>query len=75
LVTQIQNLNCGQYLREVMEATNKADFCIGFAGYPEKHLEAPSLQIDLKRLKEKVVVGVDYVVAQMFLITKRIFSL
>ena len=74
LVSQIQNLNKGQYLHDVIDAEHKADFCIGVAGYPEKHIEAPSLQTDLKRLKEKVDAGADYVVTQMFLDNKKYFE-
>jgi methylenetetrahydrofolate reductase (NADPH) len=66
-------LNEGKYLHQLLAANHKSDFCIGVAGYPEKHIESPSLQTDLKRLKEKI--AADYVVTQMFLTIRSILIL
>jgi methylenetetrahydrofolate reductase (NADPH) len=74
LVDQIAKLNRGQYLHNDVNVEHHSDFCIGVAGYPEKHMEAPSLVSDLRRLKAKVDAGADYVVTQMFFDNNKYFE-
>lgn len=66
LVEQIVNLRNGKYLEHDLKNTAAMDFCIGVAGYPEKHFEAPNREIDLQFLKQKVDAGAEYIVTQMF---------
>jgi methylenetetrahydrofolate reductase (NADPH) len=74
LVSQIQNLNSGIYLDEDLQNTTKTNFCIGVAAYPEKHMEAPSMESDIRFLKQKIENGANYIVTQMFFDNQKYFD-
>jgi methylenetetrahydrofolate reductase (NADPH) len=74
LVSQIHSMNQGTYLSDELQNPTPTKFCIGVAGYPEKHFEAPNLKTDLKFLKQKIANGADYIVTQMFFDNGKFFE-
>lgn len=74
LVKQVDDMNNGNYLDANIENGEKSNFCIGIAGYPEKHFEAPNIDRDLAFAKQKVDAGANYIVTQMFFDNKYYFE-
>ncbi len=74
LVEQIMDLNQGVYLDDDLQNSSATDFCVGVAGYPEKHLEAPSVESDIHFLRKKLDAGGCYVVTQMFFDNQKYFE-
>jgi methylenetetrahydrofolate reductase (NADPH) len=67
-------MNNGIYLEEDLKNAVKTKFCVGVAGYPEKHFEAPNMDVDLRFLKTKVEGGAEYIVTQMFFDNQKFFD-
>lgn len=74
LVKQIADMNKGKFLHDTVEQCSATNFCMGVAGYPEKHIESPNESTDMDVLKQKVDAGASYIVTQMFFDNSKYFT-
>ena len=75
LAVQINEFNKGLFIDGTqMEIVNDTPFSYGVAGYPEKHEEAPNVEMDIAWLKHKIDMGSDYIVTQMFFDNNKFYS-
>lgn len=75
LQTQINDFNRGLFIDgTTMDCPPDTRFSYGVAGYPEKHDEAPNMDIDISWLKHKIDNGADYIVTQMFFDNEKYFE-
>ncbi|MTK53950.1 methylenetetrahydrofolate reductase [NAD(P)H] [Paludibacter sp.] len=74
LQQQINDFNSGKFMDGSIIKQPVSTFSYGVAGYPEKHDEAPNLDSDIHWLKEKVRLGAEYVVTQMFFDNEKYYA-
>ena len=74
LLEQALNMNQGKYLDENLTNAFPSNFCVGVAGYPEKHYAAASFDSDIQYLKAKVLAGADYIITQMFFDNQKYYN-
>lgn len=75
LQLQVNEFNKGYFIDGTqMDINTGQQFSYGVAGYPEKHEEAPNLDIDIQFLKQKIDNGAQYIVTQLFFDNKKYYS-
>ena len=73
LIRQVQRFNEGFFADGSPIKNPGRPFDIGVACYPEKHEEAPNMEMDMQYLKEKQDLGAQYAVTQLFFDNQKYF--
>jgi methylenetetrahydrofolate reductase (NADPH) len=74
LIEQVNNFNQGFSVDGMLFEKMETPFSYGVACYPEKHEEAPNFESDLAFLKQKIEMGADYAVTQLFFDNRKYFD-
>lgn len=74
LIKQVQRFNEGFFADGTPIRNPGYKFDIGVACYPEKHEEAPNLEMDMQHLLEKQQLGAQYAVTQLFFDNEKYFA-
>ncbi len=74
LAAQVNSFNEGFFVDGSPIKHPGEKFQYGVAAYPEKHEEAPNLEMDMKYLKEKQDLGAKYAVTQLFYDNQKYFD-
>ncbi|MDR0427371.1 MAG: methylenetetrahydrofolate reductase [NAD(P)H] [Dysgonamonadaceae bacterium] len=74
LIKQVNDYNQGIDLEGNTFDKPEIPFSYGVACYPEKHEEAPNLESDVAFLEQKVAMGAEYAVTQMFFDNRKYFD-
>lgn len=74
LQQQVNDFNKGIAIDGSAFEANETPFSYGMACYPEKHEEAPNIDMDIYWLKKKVEAGAEYAVTQLFYDNKKYFE-
>jgi methylenetetrahydrofolate reductase (NADPH) len=74
LIEQVNRYNQGIDLEGNSFEKPETPFSYGIACYPEKHEEAPSRDSDIAFLKQKIALGAEYAVTQMFFDNRKYFD-
>ena len=73
LVHQISDLKNGKYLTDISNSSS-IEMCTGIGVYPENHFYSNNFEKEISLIKQKIEVGAEYAVTQMFFDNQKYFD-